>query len=68
VFKIFLGITPPCNPILVENVNVWGVQSIMIFCEGLITVTHYKKIKLCFGMHPQLINLDLQEGLVIKGM
>jgi hypothetical protein len=25
-----------------------------------------KKIKLSFGMHPQLTNMDLQEGMVIK--
>lgn len=27
-----------------------------------------KKIRLSFGMHPNLINMDLQEGIVIKGM
>jgi hypothetical protein len=39
-------------------------QSIMIFCQGLIKMAHSKKIKLSFGMHPQLINMDLQEGMV----
>jgi hypothetical protein len=24
--------------------------------------------KMDFGMHPQLINMDLQEGMVIKGI
>jgi hypothetical protein len=42
----------------------------MIPCEGLVVkVAHYKnKIKLSFGMHPQLINMDLQEGMVIKNI
>jgi hypothetical protein len=31
-------------------------------CEGSIKVAHSKKIKLSFGIHSQLINLDLQEG------
>jgi hypothetical protein len=40
----------------------------MTFCEGQIKVTHCKnKIKLSFEMHSQLINMDLQEGMVIKG-
>jgi hypothetical protein len=41
-------------------------QNIMTFYEGPIKVVHCKKIKLSFEMHPQLINMDLQEGIVIK--
>jgi hypothetical protein len=51
---------------LVENANVWGLPNIMNSCEGPIKVAHCKKINLSFGMHPQLINMDLQEGMVIK--
>jgi hypothetical protein len=44
-------------------------QSIMIFLvKGAIKVAHCKKIKLTFGMHSQLINMDLQEGIIIKGI
>jgi hypothetical protein len=52
---------------LVENVNVWEVSKYHDFCQGLIKVAHSEKMKLNFGMHPQLINMDLQEGMVIKG-
>jgi hypothetical protein len=40
----------------------------MIFCEGLIKTAHCKKIKMDIGMHTQLINMDWQEGMVIKGI
>jgi hypothetical protein len=53
---------------LVENNNVWEYQSIGIFYEGPIKMAHSKKIKLNFEMHLQLINMDLQEGMVIKGI
>jgi hypothetical protein len=35
-------------------------------CEGPIKVAHCKKNKISCGMHPQLINMYLQEGMVIK--
>jgi hypothetical protein len=31
-------------------------------------VANWKEKKLSFGMHPQLINMDLQEGMVIKSI
>jgi hypothetical protein len=40
----------------------------MIFCEVSIKVAHCKKIKLSFEMHPQLIHMDLQEGMVLKSI
>jgi hypothetical protein len=40
-------------------------QNIMIFCEGPMKVANWKAKKLSFGMHPQPINMDLQEGMVI---
>jgi hypothetical protein len=43
----------------------------MIFCEGPIKVAHYKKKKKpnkSFEIHPQLINMDLQESMVIMGI
>lgn len=44
-------------------------QSIMIFfMKGQSKWLIAKKIRLSFGMHPNLINMDLQEGIVIKGM
>jgi hypothetical protein len=51
----------------VKNANVQGVSKYHDFfvndqLEGPIA----KKIKLSFGMHPQLTNMDLQEGMVIK--
>jgi hypothetical protein len=68
---------------LVESATVWRVfkyhdfmkvltfgeySNIMILCEETINVTHYKNIKLIFTMHPPLINMDLQEGMIIKGI
>jgi hypothetical protein len=51
---------------LVENVNAWGVSKYYeLFYEGPVKMAHCKKIKLSFEMHPQLINMDLQEGIVI---
>jgi hypothetical protein len=41
-------------------------QSIMIFCEEPIKVAHCKKEKSSFGMHSQLINMDLQKGMAIR--
>jgi len=38
----------------------------MTFYEGPIKVANCKKIKLSFEMHSQLINMDLQEGIIIK--
>ncbi len=56
------------SPILVKNVNVWGVSKYHGFFEGPIKVTYCRKIKLNFGMRLLLINMDLQEGMVIKGI
>jgi hypothetical protein len=51
---------------LEENAHVWGPPNIMDSSEGPIKVAHRKKVKLSFGMHPQLINMYLREGMVIK--
>jgi hypothetical protein len=53
---------------LIENVNVWGISKYDIFCEGPIQMAHCKNIKLSFGMHPQLNNMNLKNGMVIKGV
>ncbi len=52
---------------LVENVNVWGMSKYHDFL-WMANQSHplQKKKKLNFGMHPQLINMDFQEGMVIK--
>ncbi len=42
--------------------------NIVILCEEPIYVTHCKNIKLIFTMHPSLINMDLQEDMIIKGI
>jgi hypothetical protein len=56
------------DSILVENANVWGVLKVpWFFGEGPIKVAHYKKRKKkSFEMHPQLINMNLQESMAIK--
>ncbi len=59
------------NPLLVENVNAWGVSKYYdFFVKGRrIKVAHCKnKRKMIFEAHPQLIIMDLQEGMVIKGI
>ncbi len=38
----------------------------MIFCEEPIKVALHKKEKSSFGMHSQLINMDLQKGMAIR--
>jgi hypothetical protein len=43
-------------------------QSIMIFYEGSLKMTHCKKIKLSFRVHTQLVNMDLQESMVINNI
>ncbi len=46
--------------------NVW---EILKYHASSVKVTHCKIIKLSFGcIHPQLINMDLQEDMVIKGI
>jgi hypothetical protein len=46
----------------------WEYQSIVIFFERPIKVAHEKIIIIEHHVHPQLINIDLQEGMVIKGI
>jgi hypothetical protein len=41
-------------------------QSIMIFCEEPIKLAHREKEKSSFGMHSQLINMNLQKDMVIR--
>ncbi len=41
-------------------------QNIMIFLWMANQSDPLKKIKSNFGMHPQLINMDLQESMIIK--
>jgi hypothetical protein len=41
-------------------------QSFMIFCEGPTKMAHCKQKKLSFEMHPQLINMDLQESMILR--
>jgi hypothetical protein len=40
----------------------------MLFKEGPIKVARCKNKKLKLGMHPQLINMDLQEGMLIQNI
>jgi hypothetical protein len=54
------------SPTLVEILMSEEYQNIMIFCEGPIKVAHRKKIKLSFGMHPLLINMDLEESMILR--
>jgi hypothetical protein len=51
---------------LVENVNVWGVSKYHDFFVNNQSKWLIIKNKLSFGMHAQLINMNLQEGMVIK--
>jgi hypothetical protein len=41
-------------------------QNIILFVWRINQSGPLQKIKLCFGIHSQLINMDLQEGMVIK--
>jgi len=59
---------PPHSPMLVENANVWGVSMSWFYVKRQSIVIHCKNIKLIFMMHPPLINMDLQEGMIIKGI
>jgi hypothetical protein len=43
-------------------------QNIMIFLWRANESGQLERKKLSFGMHPQLINMDLQEGMVTKSI
>ncbi len=59
----------PWNNITIDSMLMfWEYQSIMIFLNGQSKWPMTNKIKLSIGMHPQLINIDLQEGMVIEGI
>jgi hypothetical protein len=51
---------------LVENANVWGLSKYHDFLWMANQSDPLQKNKVELGMHPQLINMDLQEGTVIK--
>jgi hypothetical protein len=54
---------------LVENANAWGVSKYHDFCERQIKMAHCKnkiKIELWDALIPW--KMDLQEGMVIKGI
>jgi hypothetical protein len=57
--------------IFVWNANVWGVTKYHDFLRktnqsGSLQKNNFEKLKI--RMHPQLINMDLQEGMVIKNI
>jgi hypothetical protein len=56
--------------IFVKNANVWGVTKYHDFFKKDQSkwLTKIKNKKLKLGMHPQLINMDLQEGMLIKNI